>query len=203
MEKLFWYKPKIILNACLFYWCQLYFMAIAFFCIRNSVCLELEDLSCCSRISKDTTALAVIRMKELYQFWTSQQELALVITCCIGALHFLLLPRLTMEYICAKLLTFHQHYSDGLHRHNNHVVPLEWATFAVHVQVISAAHTREVWQARLTVYRLHGVHAHLSVQSTCVAPWPVLTSFQILGAQTHKLRNTAISLVVIHVLQIA
>lgn len=54
----------VIPSAYLSYWCHLYFLGIAFICIRNLVCLELENLSCCLRISECTTALGVIRMKE-------------------------------------------------------------------------------------------------------------------------------------------
>lgn len=68
MERLFWYKLMIIPNASLSYWCHLYFLGIAFICTWNLSCLELEDLSCCSRISKHTIALAVTRMKECFIF---------------------------------------------------------------------------------------------------------------------------------------
>lgn len=68
MEKLFWYKLMIIPNASLSYRCHLYFLGVAFICTWNLACLELEDLSCCSRISKHTVALAVTRMKECFIF---------------------------------------------------------------------------------------------------------------------------------------
>lgn len=89
-----WYKLQMTPNSYLSYWCHLYFLKMAFICMRYLVCLESEDLSCCWRISR---VLAGIRMWELHKIWALQQ-VSHVWLCPV----MLLSPSPTLGHVCAR-----------------------------------------------------------------------------------------------------